>query len=134
MAVPAPTTPGLRIQSTIHQVDEQRNWRLQARRHEGRVSPVGPTQKQTRDELRNYGKSAQVGPPTLLIRVFFVKEISRYAKFPMTFLAIYPKNLQFSTRNFPFSSRIFLPFLSNSPQNNLSLANFSNFRTDFIHS
>src|SRR6218665_2281306 len=62
------------------------------------------------------------------------------------FLNISPKNMRFSTRNFlplsifryspkkfPFQAE-FLTFFSHLPLNNLSLANFSNFYTDFIHS
>jgi len=65
----------------------------------------------------------------------------------MTFLDIYGKNLRFSTRNFflmilfkykPQKCPIFKPncssFLVIYHKNNLCLANFSNFFTDFIHS
>jgi len=59
---------------------------------------------------------------------FFVNNISGYAKFFPVF------SFKYNPKNLPFQAK-FLTFFSHLPQKqSLSLANFSNFYTDFIHS
>ena len=52
---------GQRVLSEIHQMGKQREGDLQAGRQQGRVQTLGPSQEQTRHELRDDGPSSEVG-------------------------------------------------------------------------
>ena len=53
---------GQRVLSEIHQMGKQREGDLQAGRQQGRVQALGPSQEQTRHELRDHGPSSEVCP------------------------------------------------------------------------
>lgn len=55
MGVPAQTAAGPRVLPPLHQVDQPRQGRLQARRLQGRVQVVGHAQEQAGHELRDNG-------------------------------------------------------------------------------
>ncbi|KAL4713576.1 hypothetical protein ACJJTC_006164, partial [Scirpophaga incertulas] len=58
VGVPAEAAAGPRVLPALHQVDQSREGRVQARRLQGRVAPVGAAQEQAGHELRDHGPRA----------------------------------------------------------------------------